>query len=209
MEPRRISEAVIRCLPRYYRHLTMLEEQGIERISSGALAEQMGLNASQIRQDFNCFGGFGQQGYGYHVKSLLGEITNILSLDQKHSVIIAGAGNIGRALANFDGFERVGFQVRALFDSSEVKIGAEFSGKPVFDITRMPAYIKENGITIGVIAARRSAAQHIADMMVGAGIRGIWNFAPVDVAAPVPVENVHLNDSIYVLSYRLGKFTAE
>lgn len=203
MEPKRVSEAVIKRLPRYYRHLSMLKNQGVERISSEKLARQMNLNASQVRQDFNCFGGFGQQGYGYNTSSLLEEIRSILALDRRHDIVIAGAGNIGRALTNFAGFEDMGFNVAALFDVDSALVGTSVNGKPVLDLAQMDEYIRANGISIGVIAARRTAAQDIADRMIAAGIRGIWNFVPVDLVTTVPTENVHLSDSISALSYKI------
>ncbi|MEG1547229.1 MAG: redox-sensing transcriptional repressor Rex [Clostridia bacterium] len=205
MEQRRVSEAVVRRLPRYYRQLLMLKIQGVERVSSGKLAQQMRLNASQVRQDFNCFGGFGQQGYGYNVDVLLGEIKNILSLNRKYKMIIVGAGHIGQALASFDGFERDGFTVCALFDIDPARVGGEAAGKPILDMNNMESYIRENHVDIGVITARRSAAQDIAEVMARSGIGGIWNFAPVDVVADVPVENVHLSDGIICLSYKMDK----
>lgn len=205
MEERRVSEAVIRRLPRYYRQLLLLKAQGVERVSSGKLAEQMRLNASQVRQDFNCFGGFGQQGYGYNVNYLLREIRDILALNKHYDMVIVGAGHIGQALASFEGFERDGFTVCALFDIDEARVGTEISGKPVYHVDALKDYIIENHIDIGVIAARRSAAQGIADDMVQCGIRGIWNFAPVDVTAPVPVENVHLSDGMICLAYKMDK----
>lgn len=204
MQTERVSEAVIRRLPRYYRHLLQLKANGVERISSGSLAQQMRLNASQVRQDFNCFGGFGQQGYGYRVDTLLMEIKNILSLNGRHRVVIVGAGNIGQALAHFEGFEKDGFAVMALFDIDEELVGREVNGKPVLHIDKLEAYILENGADIGVIAARRSSAQEIADRMAKAGVAGIWNFAPVDVVASVPVEQVHMSDSIICLSYKIA-----
>ena len=200
---KRVSEAVIRRLPRYYRHLTMLETQGVERISSERLARQMNLNASQVRQDFNCFGGFGQQGYGYNVSNLTGEIKRIMGIDRKHTIIIVGSGNIGHALTNFPGFAETGFEVKALFDVNEDLIGTEIKGHPVLDVKDMDEYIRENQIDIGVIAARRSAAQEIADRMCAAGIRGIWNFVPLDITTSVPIENVHLSESLSTLSYKI------
>lgn len=201
---KKVSEAVIRRLPRYYRHLVILENQGVERISSEKLAQQMHLNASQVRQDFNCFGGFGQQGYGYNIRSLLCEIRSILSINREQKLVIAGAGNIGRALTNFAGFEETGFIVSALFDVDPAVIGTAVNGKPVLDLARMEDYIRENDIDIGVIAARRSVAQEIADSMVRAGIKGIWNFVPADLTTSVPTENVHLSDSICTLSYKIS-----
>ena len=203
MSFKRVSEAVIRRIPRYYRHLVMLESQGVERISSERLAKQMNLNASQVRQDFNCFGGFGQQGYGYNVSTLISEIKKIMAIDRKHSIIIVGAGNIGLALTNFLGFNESGIEVKALFDINKELIGSSVNGRPVLDIKDMDEYIRHNSIDIGVIAARRTAAQEIADRMCAAGIRGIWNFVPVDLTTSVPIENVHLSESLSTLSYKI------
>ena len=203
MEFRRVSEAVIRRMPRYYRQLQVLQTQGVERISSGKLAQMMRLNASQVRQDFNCFGGFGQQGYGYNVNTLLNEIKNILALNKTHKAVVAGAGNIGRALASFDHFEQHGFSITALFDVNEELVGTEVNGKPVLHISKLEEYVKENNIAVGIITARRSAAQELADRMVKAGIKGIWNFAPTDVTAAVPVENIHMTDSLICLAYKI------
>ena len=203
MEFRRVSEAVIRRMPKYYRQLQVLQTQGMERISSGRLAQMMRLNASQVRQDFNCFGGFGQQGYGYNVSTLLSEIKNILALNQPYKAIVVGAGNIGSALANFDGFEAEGITITALFDIRSDVVGTEVNGKPVFHIDTMENYVRDNGITVGIIAARRSVAQGIADKMCASGIKGIWNFAPMDVTAQVPVENIHMTDSLICLMYKM------
>jgi len=203
MEFRRVSEAVIRRMPKYYRQLLVLQKQGVERISSGKLAQLMRLNASQVRQDFNCFGGFGQQGYGYNVSVLLKEIKNILAINRPYKAIVVGAGNIGSALAGFEGFEREEISVAALFDVREELIGAEISGKPVYGMDKLEEYVQQNDVSIGIIAARRSAAQQIADRMAAAGIKGIWNFAPVDVTADVPVENIHMTDSLICLMYRM------
>ena len=203
MEFRRVSEAVIRRMPRYYRQLQVLQAQGVERISSGKLAQMMRLNASQVRQDFNCFGGFGQQGYGYNVNTLLNEIKNILALNQNHKAVVAGAGNIGRALASFDNFEQHGFGITALFDVNDELVGTEVNGKPVLHISKLEEYVKENNIAVGIITARRSAAQELADRMVQAGVKGIWNFAPTDVTASGPVENIHMTDSLICLAYKM------
>lgn len=206
MEVRKVSEAVIRRLPKYYRHLLILQKTGVERISSGKLAQQMRLNASQVRQDFNCFGGFGQQGYGYNVSTLLSEIKNILSLNQPYRAVVVGAGNIGTALANFEGFERDSIVIEALFDIDPALIGSSINGKPVLHTDELETYIKKNGISIGIIAARRSAAQNIADRMQAAGVRGIWNFAPMDLTeVEVPVENLHMTDSLLCLCYKMNQ----
>ncbi|MDR0840324.1 MAG: redox-sensing transcriptional repressor Rex [Christensenellaceae bacterium] len=204
MELRRVSEAVVRRLPKYYRQLLLLESAGVERISSGKLAQQMRLNASQVRQDFNCFGGFGQQGYGYNVRSLLGEIRGILALDRPYKAVVVGAGNIGGALANFEGFERESVVVEALFDIKPELIGTTISGKPVLHTDALEDYIREHDIDIGMIAARRSVAQSVADRMQTAGVQGIWNFAPLDVVADIPVENIHMTDSLICLCYKIN-----
>lgn len=206
MEVRKVSEAVIRRLPKYYRHLLILQKAGVERISSGKLAQQLRLNASQVRQDFNCFGGFGQQGYGYNVSTLLSEIKNILSLNQPYKAVVVGAGNIGTALANFEGFERDSIVIEALFDIDPVHIGTCINDKPVLHTDELEDYIKKNRISIGIIAARRSAAQDIANRMQAAGVRGIWNFAPMDLTEmEVPVENLHMTDSLLCLCYKMNR----
>ena len=197
------SLPVIKRLPKYYRYLSNLQADGRDKISSSELARMMGTTASQVRQDFNCFGGFGQQGYGYNVSNLTGEIKRIMGIDRKHTIIIVGAGNIGHALTNFPGFAETGFEVKALFDVNEDLIGTEIKGHPVLDVKDMDEYIRENQIDIGVIAARRSAAQEIADRMCAAGIRGIWNFVPLDITTSVPIENVHLSESLSTLSYKI------
>ncbi len=204
MEERRISEAVIRRLPKYYRQLTALQKEGVERISSGKLAQQMRLNASQVRQDFNCFGGFGQQGYGYNVDNLLEEIRNILALNRTYKAIIVGAGRIGTALVNFSGFAQEGIQIEALFDIDPERIGQTINDKPVLALEEMEDYIRKQKISIGIIAARRSAAQSIADKMKVAGIKGIWNFVPMDIVEEgIPVENIHMTDSLICLCYHM------
>lgn len=203
MKTQKISEAVIRRLPRYYRHLTALSEEGIERISSGELANLMNLNASQIRQDFNSFDSFGQQGYGYQVKNLINELGGILALNSTYKMIIVGAGNIGRALTFYDGFRNNGFEISALFDNDPSLVGCMYRDKPVYHIDQLDEYIKHNDITIGIFAAHKNFAQDLAERMVKAGIRAIWNFAPVDIQADIPIENVHLVDSLFVLSYKM------
>lgn len=199
----RVSEAVVRRLPRYYRFLRELELSGAERVSSGALSEAMHLNASQIRQDFNCFGGFGQQGYGYHVRTLRREIGKILGLTRPYTAVIAGVGNIGQALANYSGFESEGIHIAALFDIGDAA-GQSVGGKSVRYLSEFEAFAAERTIDVGIIAAPKDAAQELADRMVAAGVKAIWNFAPVDVAAAVPVENVHMSDSLHILTYRLN-----
>lgn len=209
MKARKVSEAVIRRLPRYYRQLELLAQKNVERISSSELAQQMGLNPSQVRQDLNCFGGFGQQGYGYPVQNLHKEIANILGLTREYRMVIAGAGHIGQALCKYEGFGKKGFEIVALFDIDEALIGKTINGKPILHVDTMGDFIRENDIDIGIITARRSVAQPLADTMVAAGVRAIWNFVPTDVSAPVPIENVQLIDSMFVLSYRLNSPQSE
>ncbi len=203
MNDRRVSEAVIRRLPKYYRHLTELEQRGVERISSAELSREMSLNASQIRQDFNCFGGFGQQGYGYQVSHLLREIGRIIGLDQHYNMVIVGAGNIGKALMRYNGFDKDNFHVAAAFDRTPAIIGREISGVTVRDVTALDDYLHENDIQIGIICTQKEEAQSVCDRLVAGGLRAIWNFAPIDVVADVFVENIHLSDTLSVLSYRL------
>ncbi len=203
MKERKISEAVIRRLPQYYRQLEELKETGNERISSSGLASIMGLNASQVRQDLNCFGGFGQQGYGYHVDTLFNEMAGILGINRLYKSIIVGAGNIGRALTGYEGFVQKGFKMEAIFDVDESIIGTKLGGVDVLHVDDMASFIKDNGIDIGIIAVGREKAREIANTMVESGIRGIWNFAPVSISVPIPIENVQLSDSLFVLSFRL------
>jgi redox-sensing transcriptional repressor len=201
-----ISKAVINRLPRYYRYLGDLLEKDVVRISSKELSEKMKVTASQIRQDLNNFGGFGQQGYGYNVEYLHAEIGKILGLDTKYNVIIIGAGNLGQALANYADFERKGFFVRAIFDVSPKLIGTQIRGVLIRDIEEMEGYILANKVDIAAITVPKAKAAGIASDLVKWGIKGIWNFTPTDLNLPkeVTVENVHLIDSLMKLSYRLS-----
>ncbi len=204
MKERRVSEAVIRRLPKYYRQLQELEKRGVERISSSELSNEMGFNASQIRQDFNCFGGFGQQGYGYQVSVLLREISSILGLTHVYNIVIIGAGNIGKALARYAGFGKEGYCVKGVFDVRPDLIGKDLSGVTVSDAAELDAFLAETPIDIGVICTQKEDAQEIAEKLVKNNVHAIWNFAPIDVHVEnASVENVHLSDSLYVLSYRL------
>ena len=200
-----VSEAVIKRLPAYYRHLKELEQEGVNQISSQGLGERMGFTASQIRQDINCFGGFGRQGYGYHVSELRMHIGRIMGVDQKHRMIIVGAGNIGSAVALADSFPRNGFETVAIFDSSERKIGTEIGTLKVQDIAELERYLTENAVEIAVLALPVSCAQEMADRLYACGIRGFWNFAPLDVKLPrdAATFNVHLDEGLQVLSYRM------
>jgi len=202
----RVPEAVVRRLPRYYRYLQALESMEEERVSSLKMSHDLGLNASQIRRDLNCFGGFGQQGYGYSVSKLKGEIETILGLNRSYQLIIAGVGNIGHALLNYPNFEKRGFQIAALFDIRPELIGKAYGNLVVQNGKEIETIAKTLGADIGVIATPKNAAQEVADSMVAAGVRGIWNFAPVEVAVRrgVCVENIHLNDSLYSLCYHMA-----
>jgi len=183
-----------------------MEKAGIERISSKELSKRMGLTASQIRQDFNCFGGFGQQGYGYNVSELRQEIQKILGLHNEYHIIIIGAGNLGQALANYTGFEKDGFFVKALFDINPRLIGMSIRGIPIYDIDEMESFISENEVHIAAICTPKEKAQEAAEILIQSGVKGIWNFAAVDIAVPnqAIVENVHLSDSLYTLSFRMS-----
>lgn len=202
---RKISMVVIKRLPRYYRYLGDLLSQGITRISSHELSKKMNVTASQIRQDLNCFGGFGLQGYGYNVEELHGEIGNILGLSKPHSTILVGAGHLGHALANHGGFSKRGFKLRAIFDVDESKIGGEINGIPVLNMAEIESFIKENEISIAILAIPKLTTREVADKLISYGIKGFLNFSYVDIAAPdgVAVENVHLSDSLMTLSFRL------
>lgn len=203
---KQISNAVIKRLPRYYRYLGDLLEKDVVRISSQELSEKMNVTASQIRQDLNNFGGFGQQGYGYNVEHLYTEIGKILGLDKRYNIVIVGAGNIGTALANYSDFERRGFVIKAMFDIDSNKIGRKIRGINVYDMDCLEDYIKRNDIGIAAITVPREYAPKIANDVVGWGVNAIWNFAPTDLSLPpsVLVENVHLAESLMRLSYRLN-----
>ena len=205
MGQKTISEAVIRRLPRYYRYLDDLKRSGVERISSGELSKMMQVTASQIRQDLNHFGGFGQQGYGYNVDYLYSEIGRILGLYREYNLIIIGAGHLGQALANYTNFERIGFHVRALFDIDPKLIGSRIRNVPVYSTDELSAYLKENRTDIAAITLPKDAAAQMAGQLAEAGIRGIWNFAHIDLHLPGDciVENVHLSESLMRLSYLL------
>ncbi len=205
MRDYKISDAVIRRLPKYYRYLSELEAYGTEKVSSLKMSKDMNLNASQIRRDLNCFGGFGQQGYGYQVSRLKQEIARILDIGSVHKAVVVGAGNIGQALLKYKGFSDEGYRIAAIFDADKSVIGKEIGGFTVKPMNAMAGFVIENAVDIGIIAVPKQYAQGLADELVALGVKGIWNFAPVDVEARkgVSVENVHLSDTLYVLSYRM------
>lgn len=202
-----ISLAVIKRLPRYFRYLEELIENGVERISSNELSSKMNVTASQIRQDLNNFGGFGQQGYGYNVKFLHNEIARILGIDKVHSIVIVGAGNLGKALANYANFEKRGFVVKGMFDTNEELIGTECRGADVMPMDRMADFIRDNDIEILALTIPKTSATEVVQTAVDAGIKGIWNFAHIDLEVPenVVVENVHLSESLMTLSYNITR----
>lgn len=203
-----ISQAVIRRMPRYYRYLGELIDAGVERISSNDLSARMNVTASQIRQDLNNFGGFGQQGYGYNVKFLYDEIGKILGVNVQHNIIIMGAGNLGQALANYVKFERFGFVVIALFDVNPNLKGQKVRGIEVHMLDELDDFIANHKVDIAALTMPKSNAEEIADRLVELGVPAIWNFAHVDLQLPhhdVVVENVHLSDSLMQLSYNIVK----
>lgn len=203
----KISTAVIKRLPRYYRHLGELLELGVERISSGELSERMKVTASQIRQDLNNFGGFGQQGYGYNVKYLYDEIAKILGLDEKHNLIIIGAGNLGRAIAGYGNFEKRGFVITGIFDINEELKGKRIRGIEVRSLSELDSFAKNNKIDIAALTIPKTEAVKVADKLVKLGVKAFWNFAHTDLNVPsnVIVESVHLSESLMRISYNLKR----
>ena len=211
MEAKQISKAVIKRLPRYYRYLGELLEDNVERISSNDLSKKMRVTASQIRQDLNNFGGFGQQGYGYNVKYLYTEIGKILGLDIVHPMIIVGAGNLGQALANYVEFEKRGFKLAGIFDVNPVLEGIADRGIEIQMISDLPFFMKENNIEIAILTLPKNKARDMAEILIENGIKAIWNFAHIDLDTPddVIVENVHLSESLMTLSYNLSQYRQE
>ena len=208
-EPTRISNAVIKRLPRYRRYLKELQKKGIEKISSNELSRLIGYTASQIRQDLNNFGGFGQQGYGYNVKYLHSEIAKILGLDRMHHMIIVGAGNLGQALANYTQFEKQGFKLVGIFDVNPILKGVSVNGLEIRMVDELPEFIKKNQIEIATLTLPKSKALEMAKVLTDSGVKAIWNFAHTDLNLSVPsdvvVENVHLSESLMRLSYNLNR----
>ena len=202
---KQISRAVISRLPRYYRYLGELLEDGVERISSNELSQRMHVTASQIRQDLNNFGGFGQQGYGYNVKHLYAEIAKILGIDRQHNLVIIGAGNLGQAIANYANFEKRGFVIKGMFDINPRLIGLVVRGIEIRGVEELEQFIRDNDVQIAALTIPKTKAPEIADRVIRAGVKGIWNFAHVDLTVPddVVVENVHLSESLMRLCYRV------
>lgn len=208
MKKEKVSSAVIRRLPRYYRRLTELSRAGIVRISSKSLGESMNLTASQIRQDLSCFGEFGQQGYGYNVDSLRNEIAEILGMHKGHTAIILGVGNLGRALMENFHFDHSGVQLTAAFDISPEIIGRQISGVEVYPLDKLDGYLKENPTSIGILTVPKSTAAELSERLINNGVKGIWNFTNTELSISTPgviVENVHFSDSLLTLSYLISE----
>ena len=210
-DEKKISMAVIRRLPRYFRYLSDLIKLDIKRISSKELSERMGITASQIRQDLNCFGGFGQQGYGYNVEYLYEEISRILGIDKRFNCIIIGAGNMGNALANYENFKRRGFDITGIFDIDKRKIGSSINGIRILDINDLDDFVAKNQVDIAILTVPINKVNDVTDKITSLGIRAIWNFSPSDLrlGGDTIVENVHLSDSLMVLGYRLREKVIE
>ena len=203
-----ISQAVIRRMPRYYRYLGELLEEGVERISSNDLSRRMRVTASQIRQDLNNFGGFGQQGYGYNVQFLYDEIGKILGLNETHHIIVIGAGNLGQAITNYVKFEKFGFIITALCDVNPKLKGQTVRGIPIYLMDELDQYCKDHPVDIAALTLPKEKADETAQHLVQLGVHAIWNFAHVDLDLSdnqVVVENVHLSDSLMQLSYNIVK----
>lgn len=207
MKKENISDAVIRRLPRYYRQLTELCSRGIVRISSHSLGQEMGITASQIRQDFSCFGEFGQQGYGYNVEELRTEIAHILGVDNNHHLIMIGAGNLGHALLQNFPFSQTGFSVDAAFDVAPTVIGSTINGLPVYAMSDLEGFIKKHSVDVVVLTIPQAVAQDTANRLVELGIKGFWNFTNMELSCSDPAvkfENIHFADSLLTLSYRIA-----
>lgn len=208
MKKQKVSSAVIRRLPRYYRHLNDLHQAGVERISSNALGNSLGLTASQIRQDLSCFGEFGQQGYGYNVSTLRDEIADILGMNRGHTAVILGVGNLGRALMENFHFDRSGVALAAAFDVVPDLVGREVSGIPVHHVDHLEEYLAQHPASIGVLTVPGRVAPGIANRLVRSGVKGIWNFTNIELSLAAPdvvVEDVHFADSLLALSYMISE----
>lgn len=208
MKKQKVSNAVIRRLPRYYRHLTDLSLAGVQRISSSALGTAMNLTASQIRQDLSCFGEFGQQGYGYNVESLRNEVAEILGMTKEHTAIILGVGNLGRALIENFHFDRCGVQLTAAFDVDPSLVGSEISGIKIYSAEELEQYLGNHSTSIGILTVPQSAANAMAQQLIDGGIKGLWNFTNLELQvedSDAIVENVHFADSLLALSYLISE----
>ena len=207
----KVSNAIIRRLPRYRRYLGYLQTKGIKKVSSNELSEMIGYTASQIRQDLNTFGEFGQQGYGYEVDRLYKEINKILGLDREYKTVVVGVGNLGQAITNYTYYYKIGFNIIGLFDANPKIVGNVINDVEVLDVADLEEYCKREKIDIGIICVNRENAQKVADALVSGGVKGIWNFAPIDIETPshVAVENVHISESLHSLAYHMSRATDE
>ncbi len=207
MKKENISDAVIRRLPRYYRHLNELCSRGVVRISSHSLGQEMNITASQIRQDFSCFGEFGQQGYGYNVEELKAEIGHILGVDNNHHLIMIGVGNLGHALLQNFPFSQCGFTVDAAFDVSPAVIGTAVNGVPICSMSELDTFIQSHSVDVVVLTIPQTVAQDTADHLISLGVKGFWNFTNIELSSQVldvQFENIHFADSLLTLSYRIA-----
>lgn len=200
-----VPTVVIKRLPRYYRYLSELLSCDVSRVSSADLSRKMGVTASQIRQDFNCFGDFGQQGYGYNVKHLHEQIGEILGMNRHYSLIIIGAGNLGHALANYAGIEKRGYRIIGIFDNNPKKIGTKIKEISIYDIAELEDFCQKNQVDIAVLSIPKPEVKEITNRLVSIGIKGLWNFSYAELETPddIIVENVHLSDSLMTLSYKI------
>ena len=204
---KKVSNAVIRRLPKYYRYLSALQQMKISRVSSTDLSRRMGITPSQVRQDFFNFGGFGLQGYGYDVANLLQEIGRILGLDHIYNMVLIGAGNLGQALAKHSSFEKRGFQVTGIFDANPHLIGKQIKEIEIMHYDQLGDFVKQNPVDIAVITVPRIYARDVVQRAVDLGIKGIWNFASVELDVPedVSIENIHLSESLMTLAYEMKR----
>jgi redox-sensing transcriptional repressor len=202
----KVSNAIIRRLPRYRRYLGDLQVQGVKKISSNELSDLIGYTASQIRQDLNTFGGFGQQGYGYSVDHLYAEINKILGLDREYKTVVVGVGHLGQAITNHILNYKFGFSIVGLFDVNPTIVGLAINGVKVQNSSELEDYVRDNNIDIGILCCGKDAAQEMADTLVRGGVKGLWNFAPIDLTVPnhVAIENVHLSESLHTLSFLIS-----
>lgn len=210
MYAREIPKAVIGRLPRYYRYVGEMMDEGIERVSSQELSARMNSTASQVRQDLNMFGDFGLQGYGYNVKKLYAEIGNIIGINRSHNIIVIGAGNLGQALVNYANFSRHGFVMKGMFDVNPRLVGLEIRGIKIQDLDNLETFIRENDIQIAALTIPKKRAPEVVQRLVNSGIKAIWNFAHTDLEVPkgVVVENVHLSESLMQLTFRVENLSA-
>ena len=211
MKENKVSAVVVKRLPRYYRYLDDLLSKNIKRISSTELSRRMGVTASQIRQDLNCFGGFGQQGYGYNVEMLHANIGNILGIDRGYKMVIVGAGHLGHALANHHNFRKRGFSLVGIYDTDESIIGTDIAGITVESYDDIADSIAEKKPQIAILAVPKAAVNEVADKLVSNGVNAILNFtyAELDLPEHVIVENVHISDTLMTLSYGLTELMGE